>query len=153
MVQAIIFDFNRTLFNPETNKFSHNVGKILTKLSKGFSLGLISSREKGREDLIKTWKTAKLFRCTKIVKIKTESEFIKMSNLLNANPKYIVVVGDRIKDEILIGNRLGMVTVWLKKGKFSSEIPQKISEEPDFIINNLSQLTKLLDKINIVNLP
>ena len=34
------------------------------------------------------------------------------------------VIGDRVKKEIRFGNVCGFKTIWLKRGKFASELPE-----------------------------
>ena len=56
----------------------------------------------------------------------------------------VVVVGDRVRDEIRIGRELRYKTVWLKHGCFRKEIPRNDRELPDHTVENVPQLTKLL---------
>jgi HAD superfamily hydrolase (TIGR01509 family) len=52
----------------------------------------------------------------------------------------VVCVGDRIHSEIKIANRMGMRTVRMLHGRYSSLPPDNELEEPDFTIENLRQL-------------
>jgi ribonucleotide monophosphatase NagD (HAD superfamily) len=54
------------------------------------------------------------------------------------------VIGDRIKEEIRVGNSCGMATAWYRCGKFAQELPQQDIEEPKYIITNLEQVLKLI---------
>ncbi|MFT5368399.1 MAG: 2-phospho-L-lactate transferase/gluconeogenesis factor (CofD/UPF0052 family) [Candidatus Latescibacterota bacterium] len=61
----------------------------------------------------------------------------------NLKPEEMAVVGDRTHDEIRAGNRLGLTTVWLRRGRFADEEPAS-GERPDYEIRFLAQLSTLL---------
>ena len=55
-----------------------------------------------------------------------------------------IMIGDRIDNDIVPANLLGMKTIWIKRGfgqywKISKEI-----EKPDFVVNNLLELCNIL---------
>ena len=55
-----------------------------------------------------------------------------------------IMIGDRLDNDIVPAKALGMKTIWIKQG-FSAYSPiQSPSEEPDFTINSLSDLLKIL---------
>lgn len=55
-----------------------------------------------------------------------------------------IMIGDRLDNDIAPAKALGMKTIWIKQG-FSAYSPiQSPSEEPDFTVNSLSDLLKLL---------
>lgn len=58
------------------------------------------------------------------------------------NPKNTFVIGDRVRSELEIGNKLGATTVWVKQGKFTDELPENEDQKPDFIILSLSDALK-----------
>lgn len=66
---------------------------------------------------------------------------LERSNCKAANS---IMIGDRIDNDIVPANLLGMNTIWIKRGfgqywKISQEI-----EKPDFVINNLLELCNIL---------
>ena len=71
--------------------------------------------------------------------------FLELLKNLNINPEEILVVGDRIDNEIKIGNELGMKTVRLVRGKYRFLEPRTQNENPDFQIKNLKGLFNLLN--------
>lgn len=55
-----------------------------------------------------------------------------------------IMIGDRLDNDIAPAKTLGLKTIWIKQG-FSAYSPiQSPSEEPDFTINSLSDLLKIL---------
>ena len=68
---------------------------------------------------------------------------------LNEKPEKAVSVGDRIFSEIKLSNRIGMHTVQLLHGRFKNIKPKSDLEEPDFRIKKLSELTSIIEKIEV----
>lgn len=140
----IIFDYNRTLYNPDEHKLYDGVYELLEKLQMKFSLFLYSYNELGRDKFMKDSKIEKFFKSIALVDKKTEET---MHNLITPFPaKTTLVVGDSLRDEIRIGNELGYETIWLKKGKFSNETPRTEKEKPTYIISELEEVVEILKK-------
>lgn len=138
----IILDYNRTVFNPETNQLFSGVYELLKNLSKNHTLFLISMNEPGRRDRLETLGIKKFFSKTIFVNEKTEEVFMK----LVGSSVDVVIAGDRVMDEIRIGNILGFVTVWVQQGKFGKEVPRIKQEKPTYTINKITDLGKILSQ-------
>lgn len=69
--------------------------------------------------------------------------FSELLESYRLRPDQLVVVGDRTHDEIRIGNRQGLTTVWLRRGRFSDETPA-IGDRPNYEIKYLAQISTLL---------
>lgn len=67
--------------------------------------------------------------------MKVFSEFVSIKN-----PKLTMIIGDRVKSEIEIGNKLNATTIWIKNGKFSEELPLNKIQEPTFTFSSLTDL-------------
>ena len=76
-----------------------------------------------------------------------EEKFSSALQQLNLKPNTVAVVGDRIYSEIKIANKLGMASIRMLKGRFSSIKPRTDLEEPDFEIKNIAELVPLLEKM------
>jgi len=63
---------------------------------------------------------------------------------LIGDSKNVLVVGDSLRDEIKTGNKLGLLTVRLKKGRFANEIPASPEEKPMFNISETTELEKII---------
>ena len=136
----IIFDYNRTIFNPETNALYDGVLELLQSLSLNHNLVLVSKDEMGREIKLKNMGIAEYFENTIFVKEKT----VEVFKSLVKNDEKVLVVGDRVRGEICIGNQLGFITIWVTQGKFANEIPQKKNEIPNHSIEEIKQLYKII---------
>jgi FMN phosphatase YigB (HAD superfamily) len=140
----IIFDYNRTLFDPENGGLYESVYETLEKLSKEHKLFLFSYNEFGRDKFMKDVHIDNFFSKISLVENKDEKS---MSLLIkDSSTDRTFVVGDSLRNEISIGNKLGYETIWLRKGKFAFELPRNKNEEPSYIINSLGEIFEILKK-------
>ena len=79
-----------------------------------------------------------------IVDRKSADELRKYFDEKRLDPASSYMVGDRVRDEIVIGNRLGIQTVWVRIGKFSTEVPRDKTEMPMKTITVLTDLRLVL---------
>lgn len=141
-MKAIIFDFNRTLYNPETDKLINGCLIVLKFFSQNKKLALITTETGDRQNKIGQLGIDKFFKIILPTREKTKKDFLKCCQFLGVKPKDVMVVGDRVRGEIAIGNKLGMFTVQFKNGKFAKELPENGFEIPKLIIKDLRELLK-----------
>jgi len=72
-----------------------------------------------------------------------EAAFRKIQQRTRLKAGEILIVGDRPMREIRAGKELGMHTVRLRHGEFKSQVPTGPEEEPDYVIGNISEVSKL----------
>ena len=53
------------------------------------------------------------------------------------------MVGDRIDNDIIPANKIGMTTMWIKQGFGSYAEPKTVEEQPNYVVNNLAEITEL----------
>jgi 2-phospho-L-lactate transferase/gluconeogenesis factor (CofD/UPF0052 family)/FMN phosphatase YigB (HAD superfamily) len=58
-------------------------------------------------------------------------------------PHQVAVVGDRARDEVRAGNRLGMHTIWLRRGRYSDDEPLE-GDRPHHTVRFVAQVPTLL---------
>src|SRR3990167_6300076 len=119
MIKAIIFDYYRTLYDPEEG-ISMATRNLMRELKEqGIILALITRNESAKKN-ISSNSSHDFFSFFSFVKTveddKKEEDFREVMKQINMKDEEILVVGDRIKKEIVIGNKIGLKTVWLKKG-------------------------------------
>lgn len=145
MKKIIIFDFNRTIYDPDNKCLVYGTRFVLRILfRRGFLLYLVSRAGKSRRALIESLGIGQYFSCIKIVKEKSKKDFerILVSKEINRSLSY--VIGDRIRKEISIGNSLGLQTVWFRAGKFADEKPRKKIERPKYTVRNLRDILSVI---------
>lgn len=58
-----------------------------------------------------------------------------------------MMVGDRIDNDILPANRIGMTTVWIRRGYGRFTEPEGDDEQPDYMVEGLDELVHLLNEL------
>lgn len=59
----------------------------------------------------------------------------------------VIVVGNRLDNEIRAGNRLGMTTVWVRRGEGSGLVPCDETGEPRYVISDIEEFPETLAQI------
>ena len=139
-----IFDFNRTIYDPDHRTLTPWVRMILHALrGKDYDLYLISTANPSRKELIKKLGLDLYFTKILITKSKKwEFQKIGKSKMIDFSKSF--VVGDRVKSEITYGNELGMITIWIKNGRFANEKPSQRIEQPSFIVPILRDILTII---------
>ena len=62
----------------------------------------------------------------------------------NCKPEEALMVGDRIDNDIVPANKIGMKTIWIKQGFGKYCEPKTEKEQPDYTVKNLNELISIL---------
>jgi putative hydrolase of the HAD superfamily len=144
MKKLVVFDFNRTLFDPDQGRLIDGALELLEKLkTAGHFLILLGKAPRGRGELIKELGIEKYFNKIILKDEKTIEDF-KTAKKLVPPDSYAYAVGDRIKKEILLANLAGFKTIWFKNGRYAVEEPSTEDEQPWMTINSLNELYNLV---------
>lgn len=142
---AIIFDFNRTLFDPETRQLVLGSAETIAALhAAGLRLFLVSHNEGERETLLQSLGIWQYFSKVLFISEKRQEDFLNLLQEYHLCADRVVVIGDRIKKEIVIGNACRMKTIWMCQGKFAQERPSSLAEQPWRTVYSFSELLDLL---------
>ncbi len=133
--------------------FPDTIPTLLKLREKGYKLGIITD---GRA--VKQWE--KLIRLglqhffdtvvisEEIGREKPDQEMFQIAiKKMHCNKEETMMVGDRIDKDILGANKAGMITVQIMKGKYKGNKPKKPEEMPDYIISDLGEILKVLEKL------
>ena len=146
-MKGLILDFKRTIFDPDTEKLLEGVTSVLSMLHEmNVPVCLVSSNEDPptRRKLITELGLDEYLTEVFVVTQKTESLFLECCDVMGSSPRDTVVVGDKVTNEIILGNKLGMTTVWCKWGKNAARLPQNELETPDHVITQLRGIKKMV---------
>lgn len=153
MNKIIIFDFNRTLFDPDKQSLMPGCLEILTSLSEeGFKLYLISMAADSRKELIERLDIAKFFQKVIFCEKKTLTLFEQIIDSEATIKNQSFIIGDRVTQEIRFGNELGLNTIWYRNGRFAEELPQIMAEHPSYTVSDLNQIPSLIQD-HLANTP
>src|SRR3989338_11454342 len=137
MISSIIFDWKRTLYDPDSKALINGAKDLLVFCqNKNIPMILIG---KGKEDMneeVKKLGVKKYFKEIIFAEgVKDPKVFVKY---VSSNPKETVFVGDRVRSELEIGNKLGATTIWVRQGKFATEEPENKDQKPDYTVLSLT---------------
>ena len=145
MKKIIIFDFNRTIYDPDAGELVPGVRFVLrTLLRRGFVLYLISRAGESRKRLMGELNVKKYFRRVVIAPEKRKRDFDRLAGSKSVNKEESFVVGDRVRKEIAIGNSLGLKTIWVRSGRFARETSRKKIERPDYTVKSLRDVLLII---------
>jgi FMN phosphatase YigB (HAD superfamily) len=147
LVYSIIFDWKRTLYDPDSRTLIDGAEPLLKYVhqhSRKTRLYLIGKGDKAEmTEEVERLGLKPYFRSVRFVdEQKLPMHFGRFID--KKDPSNTLIIGDRIGSEIDIGNRLGVTTIRVRQGKFSKEISRRKYEHPDYIVHNLYQLAGLL---------
>jgi ribonucleotide monophosphatase NagD (HAD superfamily) len=143
MIYSIIFDWKRTLYNPDKSTLIEGAIEVLNYFSmRNIPIFLIGKGHKEMYDETVRLDIAKYFQDILFVEgPKDSNDFLKYMKFNER--QNTIVIGDRIKSELKVGKFVGATTVWVKQGKFAFELPENENENPDYIVNSLLELIDL----------
>ena len=131
-------DFDSLKIYPETIE-------TLEKLKDKMKLFLVTiGYEEQQNKKINTLGIKKYFEKIIVCREK-EEEFRKILGEFNLCSEEVLVVGDKINKEIKDGNKLGMKTARILKGKYRTVQPKEEIEKPHYTINSLSEILDIID--------
>jgi len=150
MVKGFIFDFNRTLYDPDVDELTEGCEDLLERLMKlGYGLCLLSKEiSNSRKDKVFKLGLSKYFGKILIIQgEKAEEHLRECLGFLRSGPLQVAMVGDRVEKEIFLGNKLGMVTIWYQAGKFANVFPTNELEKPTVVITRLTEILDYLTSL------
>ena len=122
--------------------------ELLQRLSQKYKIGIIANQDFGTEQRLTDFNVHQYINLV----IASAEEGVAKPDLrifqialdrANCKPEEAVMVGDRIDNDIIPANKIGMTTVWIKQGFGSYAEPKTVEEQPDYIVNNLAEITEL----------
>lgn len=148
-VKAIIFDWGRTLWDNENSVlFSDSKDTLEYLKQKGYRLAVLSiSPQESFEQKYEIIKNSGLFYYFDIVLVSTKKEkeeIDRINKVWGFEYKDIAIVGDQVKREVAIANRLALISIWLRRGKFADQVPTEETGTPIYIISTVSELRNAL---------
>lgn len=147
MFNTIIFDWKRTLYDPDRECLIIGAKKLLEFIeNEGIIMILIGKGGNEMDEEVKRLGIKRYFKQIIFAEgLKDPQMFVPY--ISKNNPKKTLFIGDRVRSELEIGKKLGVTTIWVKQGKFVAEIPLNTDQEPDYIVSDLIDCKILLQKI------
>lgn len=144
MINLVIFDWKRTLYDPDRKKLIEGAIELLEFItSKDIPMILIG---KGGEDMqqeVDQLGVRKYFKHIIFAEGEKDPQVFK-DHISKDYPKATILIGDRVRSELEIGKKLGATTIWVKQGKFGTELPENSNQEPDYIVDSLAECLNVI---------
>ena len=143
--KLIIFDFNRTLYDPEAQCLIEGALPLLNAVqARQCCIALVSKREKQREDLVHALGIAEYFSHIHFVPTKTPEIMQQVVAHTGAAPHDTYLVGDHLHSDIRAGNEAGIKTIHVKQGAFATLTPRDHRDIPWRTVASLSDVTQYI---------
>lgn len=144
-MKAAILDFSRTLWDPDKKVLVEGTAELLDLLKEHeVKLALISAtQEEARWEELKPIK--QYFSVVKVIPKKSRELFEELVQGFGVAASEVLVIGDKIAAEIVLGKQLGMQTIWLRRGKHANTLPLTSEEEPHFTFFSLEEIRMFLE--------
>ncbi len=148
MKKLIIFDWGRTLYNPETKDIFGETIPTLDYLKPKYRLAIVSLVVNGdiesRREILNKNKLEKYFELISFTTEDKDALYKETLRKLGVDAKEAIIVDDRVIRGIKWGNQNATTTIWLQKGKFENELPDAETGTPTFTIKNLREIKTIL---------
>lgn len=149
MIESVIFDWKRTLYSPDDRELITGANELLSKLGEAsIKLYLVGKDKTGdMPEEVERLGVAHYFDEIHFVRDGKSDDDI--GRYIDRNhPEKSVVVGDRVRSEIEVGNRLGAITIQVKQGIFADELPETDIQKPNLIVEALQEVYgRIVDEV------
>ena len=121
---------------------------LLQRLSQKYKIGIIANQDFGTEQRLTDFNVHQYINLV----IASAEEGVAKPDLrifqialarADCKPEEAVMVGDRIDNDIIPANKIGMTTMWIKQGFGSYAEPKTVEEQSDYIVNSLAEITEV----------
>ena len=144
------FDLKPTPWNSDDEVVYPEAKDCLRSISKRYKIGIIANQNPGSKERLER---IGLLKYIDLVIASAEEGVAKPDLRLfqialeraNCKPEEAVMVGDRIDNDIIPANKIGMKTVWIRQGFGGLANPQTAEQTPEYTINNLNELFEIIE--------
>ena len=152
--RTVVKKFNFTEVAPyrtELEVLYKEAPEVLKALSEKYKLGVIANQIDGLKERLESFGILQYFSYVisswDVKVMKPDVQIFKYAlKTADCKPKDAFMIGDRLDNDIAPAKSLGMKTVWIKQGFGALQIPMTKESEPDYTVNNLSQLLKIFNE-------
>lgn len=117
--------------------------------SHGYKIGVIANQSPGTAERLERWGLLKYIDAVAAsaelgVSKPDRAIFDKALEMAGCKAQEAVMIGDRLDNDIVPAKKLGMKTIWIRQGFAIYQNPQNTEEQPDYIVDSLAELKKIL---------
>ncbi len=139
------FGLTKTPWHKEDERLFPDTIECLEKLYGHYKIGIIANQSLGSKERLETFGILKYID---VVVASAEEGVAKPDKRIfeialeraGCKPEEAVMVGDRLDNDIVPANEIGMYTIWIKQGNWKDACPRNELEQPDITVESLSEL-------------
>ena len=139
----------RTRWRKDLDKPYPEAARVLCSLSDRYKVGIIANQSLGTESRLEMWDLLRFVSvCIASAEVglnKPDSAIFELA-LSNAGcePAQVVMIGDRIDNDIAPAKSLGWSTIRIRQGLFRGQVARCLEERPDYEVGRLEQILHTL---------
>lgn len=135
-------------WHSEDEKPYPDAKKCLKRLKNRFKIGIIANQPLGTKNRLQVFGLSEYIDLV----IASAEEGISKPDLrifeialerAGCKPENAAMVGDRLENDIIPSNVLGITSIWIKQGFSRYGVPKTDIEQPDYTVNTLTELCEL----------
>lgn len=139
------YGLTKTPWHKEDEKLFPDTIECLKKLHRHYKIGIIANQSLGSKERLEKFGILKYIN---LIIASAEEGIAKPDKRIfeialeraKCKPKEAAMVGDRLDNDIVPANEIGMYTIWIKQGNWKNACPRKDLEQPAMIVESLSEL-------------
>ncbi len=139
------FGLAKTPWHKEDERLFPDTIECLEKIHQYYKIGIIANQSLGSRERLERFGILKYID---VVAASAEEGVAKPDKRIfeialeraECKPEETAMVGDRLDNDIVPANEIGMYTIWIKQGNWKDACPRKELEQPDMIVESLSEL-------------
>lgn len=144
----IDYNLHKCEWRSEYERLYPYVKDVLEQLYRKYKLGIIANQSIGLKERLIDYGIEKYFdlilSSSDVGVSKPSLEIFELAlNESSCTPNEAIMVGDRLDNDIIPAQIIGMKTVWIKQGYGSLGNIEKLEIKPDFIVDSLEELLEL----------
>ena len=149
MIKAVIFDWMGTLYEKGIGVYNDSRETLEALKDGGIKMSLISlSKEPNKRKLqIAGSGLETYFDVVVVDEKKSEIQYHACMHLMSSDTRTTLIVDDRTKRGIKIGNSIFCKTAWIQRGEYAHESPDAETGEPTYTIETVSKILPIVFKI------
>lgn len=141
------YGLTKTPWHKEDECLYPDTIECLKKLHEHYRLGIIANQSLGSKERLEKFG---ILEYIDVVVASAEEGVAKPDKRIfeialeraECKPEEIAMVGDRLDNDIVPANELGMYTIWIKQGDWKDACPREEMEQPDMTVESLSELSE-----------
>lgn len=143
------FGLTKTPWHKEDERLFPDTIECLEKLHNDYKIGIVANQSLGSRQRLERFEILKYID---VVVASAEEGVAKPDKRIfeialeraGCKPEEAVMVGDRLDNDIVPANEIGMFTIWIKQGNWKDACPRHEKEQPDMTVKNLHELCEMI---------